>query len=87
MITTACLNIIYLFVWAVTSPVRLLSDVSLSSNLINSISTVNTYVAAIDFVFPVTTFLTILGLVLTIEAFIILYKLIMWVIRKIRTVY
>ena len=86
MITTAFLNIIYLFVWAVSAPVRLLNNVSLSNSLISAISTVNTYVAAIDFVFPVTTFLTILGLVLTIEAFIILYKLIMWVIRKIPTV-
>lgn len=86
MITEALLNIVYLFVFAVTSPLRLLSDVSLSADLISAISTANTYIAAVDFIFPVTTFLTILGLVLTIEAFIVLYKIIIWVIRKIPTI-
>ena len=86
MITTALLNIFYLFIYTLTSPLRLLSDVSLPASLTSSIQTANTYLSAIDFVFPVSTFLIIFGLILGIETFIITYKIIMWLIRKIPTI-
>lgn len=86
MIVNILLKILYETIWVLIYPIRILSDVSLSGDLISAISTANTYISAIDFVFPVTTFLAILGLVLTIEGLIILYKSIMWLIRKIPTI-
>jgi hypothetical protein len=86
MIITALLNIFYLFIYALTSPLRLLSDVSLPTDLTNAISTASTYLTAIDFILPVSTFLIIFSLIFGIETFILLYKLINWVIHKIPTI-
>lgn len=86
MIATAFLNIFYLFIYGLTAPLRILSDVYLSANLTASIQSVNSYLSAVSFIFPVSTFITILGIILTIESFIILYKIINWLIRKIPTI-
>lgn len=86
MITSALLYIIYLFLYAITSPLRLLNDVSLSSDFTTAIQNANEYLASLNFILPVSTFVAVIALMLTIEGFIILYKIINWVIRKIPTV-
>lgn len=83
MITGLILSMLYYVILLFTSPLRLLPDATLPSGLTSAIATANTYIRAIDFVFPVSTFLTILGLILGIETFIILFKIINWLIRKI----
>jgi hypothetical protein len=86
MITNTILYLFYLFIYGLTAPLRYLSDVSLPVDLTNAIQTTNSYLASINFIFPVSTFLTIFTLILTIEGFIILYKIINWLIRKIPTI-
>jgi hypothetical protein len=83
MITTAILGIIYAFIFAITSPLRLLADVSLDSNFASSIQTASGYYHAVNGFIPVDTMLTILGISLVFEGLYLTYKLIMWVIKKI----
>ena len=86
MITTAILEILYLFIYALTSPLRLFSDVSLPAGLTAAISNFNAYISGLDFIFPISTLLAIFILLLTIEGFIFSYKIVMWLIKKIPTV-
>jgi len=86
MITNTILYLFYLFIYGLTAPLRYLNDVSLPADLTNAIQTTNSYLASINFIFPVSTFLEIFTLILAIEGFIILYKIINWLIRKIPTI-
>ena len=83
---TPLLYVVYGIVFAITYPLRVLSDVVLDANVANALSTTGSYLAVINQIAPMTTLLTILALVLTIEGFIFLYKIIMWIIRKIPTI-
>lgn len=83
MITTAFITIVYAFIYAISAPLRLLSDVSLPASVANAASTASNYLANVGQIFPVNTLLDILILVLAVEGFILLYKLLNWVIRKI----
>lgn len=83
MITDAILGIIYYFILAITSPLRLLADATLPASVAGAITSANAYISIVDFVFPVITFIAIVALTITIEGFILLYKLIKWVWNKI----
>lgn len=83
MITSGLLYIVYLFLYAVSSPLRLFNDVSLSADFTAAVQSANEYLASLNFILPVSTFVAVIALMLTIEGFIILYKIINWVIRKI----
>lgn len=61
------------------------ADVVLPSGITSAISTAGGYLSAFDFVIPVSSILTIFGLILVIEGAIILYKSIMWIIRRFPT--
>jgi len=86
MITTGILQIIYAFIFAITSPLRLLADVSLNSNFATSIQTASGYYHAVNGILPIDTMLTIFGISLVFEGLYLTYKLIMWVIKKIPTI-
>lgn len=86
MITSLILLMLYGVIWVLISPFRLLPNASLPANITSAITTANTYISAIDFIFPVATFITVFGLILTIEAFIILWKILNWIIHKIPTI-
>lgn len=83
MITAGILYIIFGFIYAVTSPLRLLSDVTLDANILSGISTAADYLKIADFVLPVSSLAAIIGLFMTIELSILTYRLIMWTIKKI----
>ena len=83
MITDVLLTILYYAVYAFTSPLRLLNDVTLTSDFQNAVDTAGGYLASVNFVIPVTTILSVFGLFLAIEGAIFFYKAIMWGIRKI----
>lgn len=85
MITSLLLSLIFGFVWAITTPLRILPDVVLSSSLTSAIQTANQYIAPINTVAPLTDLLAIFALVLAIESSIFLYKVIMWIIKRIPT--
>jgi len=83
MIITALLKIIYIFILGITSPLRLLSDVSLPSEISTAITNASGYYNSLDAILPMDTIIQILGVSLTFEGLYLLYKLIMWVINKI----
>jgi len=83
MITTGILYLIYFAVLALTSPLRLLNDVSLSSSLTDAITTASGYISSVNEFIPVDTLLSVLSAILVIEVAVLSYKLIMWVLTKI----
>ena len=86
MIANAILFIVYLVIVTITSPLRLLDDVSIDSNFADSITTASSYLAVMNNLLPVTTLLTIFAIFVTFETLYFSYKLLMWVIKKIPTI-
>ena len=85
MITDIFLNLIYFFVFAISSPLRLFSDVSLPTDLINTFSTLGGYMYSINAYFPLTVLLSVVALVIGIETAVFTYKVIMWIIKRLPT--
>lgn len=83
MIITALLKVVYYFILAITTPLRALSDVVLSSNFTDAIATANGYYGALNTLLPVDTMIQILGISLLFESLYLIYKIIMWVVKKI----
>jgi hypothetical protein len=86
MITNLLISLLYGVVYLITAPLRLLSDVSLSSNIGQAITSASTYLGGLNAVLPVTTILAIFSIFLTVEVGILLWKGINWIIRKIPTI-
>ena len=86
MITTLILQLLYAVIWLITSPVRLLSDVTLDANIGGAISTASTYLGGLNAVVPVGTILAVFGIFLVVEVAILVWKGINWLIRKIPTI-
>lgn len=85
MILTGLLTLIYYMVLLLTSPLRLLDDVSVESGFGSSIATAGGYINNINNFFPISTLMTIFLIILGIELGIAVYKLIMWLLRRIPT--
>lgn len=85
MIISALLLIIYYLVYALTYPLRYLSDVSANSSFTSAITTVNGYLAAWNDFLPITTIFQVFAAIIAIELVIAVYKVIMWIIRRFPT--
>jgi len=86
MITDAFLSLIYFFVFVITSPLRLLSDVSISPSFLTSINTAKGYIASIDPFLPLSNALIpVLGILITYETGYFGYKIIMWIVKRFPT--
>lgn len=85
MITTIFLNVIYVLVYAITSPLRLASNVVLPSGVATSITAIGGYLSAVDNIIPVSILLTILVQVIAVDTAIFGYKIIMWLIKRFPT--
>lgn len=85
MITTIFLNVIYVLVYAITSPLRLASNVVLPSGVSTSITAIGGYLSAVDNIIPVSILLTILAQVIVVDTAIFGYKIIMWLIKRFPT--
>jgi hypothetical protein len=83
MIITAILNLVYVFLGFILSPLSLLGDVSLNSNFASSLATASGYYHALNGILPMDTMLAILGVSLAFEGAYLIFKLIMWIIAKI----
>ena len=83
MIITGLLSVIYVFILGITFPLRILSDVSLPTEITTAITSASGYYHSLNAILPIDTMLQILGVSLTFEGLYLLYKLIMWVIKKI----
>jgi hypothetical protein len=85
MIVTFFIYVVYLFVYGVTSPLRLFPDVSFPSSVTNAVTTAGGYLTSLNAVIPIATILTILGIVLVVEGYLFAYKVIMWLIKRLPT--
>lgn len=85
MIIKLFINTIYALIYLITSPIRLLPDVSLPEGFISAISNANGLLATINSVVPVDTILTLLQISLIIETAYLSYKMIMWIIKRFPT--
>lgn len=85
MITTGIINALYAIVYIISSPLRLLSDVVIPVAFNNAIATVSGYLKALDTILPIDTILTLLGISVGIEVAYLIYKLVMWVIKRFPT--
>ena len=86
MITEAFLGIIYVTVYAISAPLRLLGDVELDSEISQNINAVADVLATFDFLIPVNIIITILAILVVFTGSYLTYKGINWFIRKIPTV-
>lgn len=85
MIITAILNLVFVFLGFVLSPLSLLGDVSLNSNFASSLATASGYYHSLNVILPMDTMLAILGVSLAFEGAYLIFKLVMWIIAKIPT--
>ncbi len=83
MITSAILYLIYAFVWAITSPFRILPDVAIPAQLSSAIASANTTLAPLAVVLPLGSIVAVLIVFLAVEAAISVFKIIKWVYTKI----
>lgn len=86
MITDIILFLLWGLIYAITSPLRLLADVVLESDIADAIATANSYIQAMSFILPVSTLVAVIGTILIVETSIFSYKIVMWLIRKIPTI-
>ena len=85
MILNAILYIIFGVVYLVSSPLRLLPDISLPANVSGAITDLGVYLSTANQTIPLTTLAQVIGAVLTVELAIFSYKGIMWIVKRIPT--
>jgi hypothetical protein len=83
MILDLLLNVFFLFLQFVLSPITNQADVQLDPNLANAFANVSGALGTMNEFFPVTTILAIFSILVVIEVAIFAYKAIMWVLKKI----
>ena len=83
MILTAILNVVYVFINFILSPLALLGDVNLNGAFASSLATASGYYHSLNVVLPVNTMIQILGVSILIETTYLTFKVIMWIIKKI----
>jgi len=83
MITDFFLKILYVVVKFTLTPLALFDDFEMDPELIESVTTFNSYLTSIGDFFPLGTLLIILSALLIIELAIGTYKGIMWLIKRI----
>jgi len=85
MIGTTLLYIVYGFIYVVTAPLRLLPDVSLPASLSTAIQTSAGYINSFDYFLPLSEIYSVFTFILGFNAAVLLYKIIMWVIKRFPT--
>lgn len=85
MIISAILYVIYGVLFAVTSPIRLLSDVSDVTGIGSAITIASNYLHGLNIFLPVTQILAVLSVVIAYETGYFGFKIIYWIIKRIPT--
>jgi len=85
MIVTGFLYIIYFALYALTLPLRLLSDVSADSTVVTAITNTISYVASFNLFLPLGALFSVVASILAVETGIAVYKIIAWMLRRIPT--
>jgi hypothetical protein len=86
MITYFLILIILVIVGVLISPLTLLSDATLPAPLLSNLAVIGSFLPLLDVIFPVSTLLSVLGIMFSVEAGVFVYKIIMWIVRKIPTI-
>ena len=85
MIVDTFLNLIYALIYLITSPIRLLPDVAVNTGITGAITTAQQYISSFNTILPIDTIFAILGVFVGIESAYLLFKLIMWVVKRFPT--
>lgn len=86
MIITTFIDMLFALITFLLIPITGLGDVVLNSEITDAITTTGGYLNSINAILPVDTMLEILAVGLAFELGYLIYKIIMWVIRKIPTI-
>lgn len=85
MIFVGLLNTLFIVLYAITAPFRLLPDVTLPTYFTTMISSVNGYLASLNTIVPIDMLITLIQFYIGIEVAYWAYKFVMWLIRRIPT--
>lgn len=85
MIISAFLYIVWISLLVVTSPLRLLGDVTSDSMLVSAVQSVSGYLNSLSQILPLSTLYAILAIEIAFETTHFLYKGIYWLIKRIPT--
>jgi len=85
MIITTFLNFIFQAILILLFPILSAPNASISSQILDSIYTVNQWYKNLNQFIPIDTLLTIFSILLTIELLIATYKVIMWTLKRFPT--
>jgi hypothetical protein len=83
MITYALIQVFSAVLFAITSPLLLLSNVTTNSSIVSAIATAGGYLGGVPFVDTILSILGSMAFLVTFEAFFWAYKGIRWLYRKI----
>ncbi len=86
MITNALIYLLYGALQLLISPILLLDDAELAPEFSESLTTAGTYTAGLNQFIPIDTIQQMLVLLVYIFGFVFIYKVIMWVVKKIPTI-
>jgi hypothetical protein len=86
MITAFIINVFFSFLGVFTSPIRLLSDVTLPADMNAALGHVGATLGLADSFLPIGTLLGVITFYVGTEIIILGYKLVNWLIRKIPTI-
>lgn len=85
MISTMFLYIIYGLVYGLTSPLRLLEDVTLNTSLSSAAINAYNYINTIVDLFPTLTLITVFLIYIAVHNYMSIYKFIQFILRRIPT--
>lgn len=85
MIVNAFLQIIYVIIWAITSPLRLLNDVQTPEFVSEAIQSVDSILEVVSTIAPLDSIAFSLGVVVSFELGYNTYRLIMWALKRLPT--
>jgi len=85
MIFTLILNIFYIAILVVFSPLLALPVATLSSNFADSMTTATSYLSAFNAILPVNTAVDLMAYTISFEAGYFLFKGIMWLVKRLPT--
>lgn len=86
MIVEILMTIIYVLVLGISKIFYVLSDVTASSHIVESITNANSYMQPVSHILPTGTILLIFGFSVVFEISYFSYKGVNWIIRKIPTI-
>lgn len=86
MITNSIIDLFFNLITFLLTPITSLDDVVINPEITNALITTSGYLHSINTILPVDTMLEILAVGLAFELGYLIYKIIMWVIRKIPTI-